>query len=161
MNATKRTLMATLITSICSLSTAWACEELHFKGYESVKCLNDGLVAVSKNNKYGFVDASGKEVIPVKYQEIEFYNSIYHDGIHLIAMKLNKKWAILDKHNNEIIPRQYDAIYMVEDDLLSVNKNGKWGVIDTQNKTIIPFQYDEISIEPSTVMVQKGKKKAY
>lgn len=36
-------------------------------GYDLVRCLKDGLAIVAQNGKYGFVDKTGKVVIPVKY----------------------------------------------------------------------------------------------
>ncbi len=43
-----------------------------YKGEEPM--FVDGLVALSKNGKWGFVDATGKEVIPLIYDKTESFN---------------------------------------------------------------------------------------
>jgi hypothetical protein len=55
----------------------------------------EGFVKVTLDGKWGFVDKTGKEVIPLKYDwVIDFY-----DG--LAEVELDSKWGFIDKKGNE------------------------------------------------------------
>ncbi|WP_220089269.1 WG repeat-containing protein [Moraxella ovis] len=49
--------------------SALACEKPKVTGYDDVGCLHGGLAKVEQNEKYGFIDKTGKVVIPVQYDE--------------------------------------------------------------------------------------------
>ena len=51
---------------LCS-QNLWACERPVVYGYDDIDCLSEGLAGVKKNGKYGFIDKTGKVVIPFKY----------------------------------------------------------------------------------------------
>jgi hypothetical protein len=38
--------------------------------YQSVRSFDEGLLEVKLNDKWGFVDRTGKEIIPIKYQSV-------------------------------------------------------------------------------------------
>src|SRR5690606_22652232 len=57
------------------------------KKYDNVASLEGGLSSVELNGKYGFVDKTGKEVIPLKYDGAWDFS----DG--LSKVKLNGKWG--------------------------------------------------------------------
>jgi hypothetical protein len=53
---------------------------------------NEGLTSVKLNGKYGFVDKTGKEIIPLKYDECALF---FNEG--LTSVKLNGKYGFVDK----------------------------------------------------------------
>ncbi|AKG07458.1 hypothetical protein AAX05_07015 [Moraxella bovoculi] len=55
-----------IVLSLLPLS-ALACEMPKVTGCDYVDCLKDDLAFVAQNDKYGFVDKTGKVVIPVQY----------------------------------------------------------------------------------------------
>ncbi|MDL2299619.1 WG repeat-containing protein, partial [Bacteroides sp. OttesenSCG-928-E20] len=65
------------------------------RGYER-------LILVTLNDKYGFVNEQGKEVVPCKYNDA---NSL-QDGIANVCS--NNKWGIIDASGKEIVPCKYD-----------------------------------------------------
>jgi hypothetical protein len=88
------------------------------------------------NGKYGFVDISGKEVIPPKYDDA----GNFYEG--LAAVKLQNKWGFIDLSTNLVIPFKYENTYIFKEGLAKVKLNGKWGYIDKIGKEIIPFIYE-------------------
>ena len=54
------------------------------------------LAAVKKNNKWGYIDEKGTEVIPCKYE----YVANFAEGV--LAVQLNGKWGAFDKQGNNI-----------------------------------------------------------
>jgi len=89
------------------------------------------------NNKFGFVDKSGKEVIPFKYDEAHRFF-----GGELASVKLNSKWGFVDKTGKEVIPFKYDDAEIFREGLAAVKLNGKWGFVDFSGKEVIPFKYN-------------------
>ncbi|WP_435932419.1 WG repeat-containing protein [Moraxella bovoculi] len=68
------------------------------EGYDYVRCLKDGLAIAKKNNKYGYVDKTGKVVVPIQYDETWFFS----EG--LAGVKQNGKWGFIDKTGEVVIP---------------------------------------------------------
>ena len=107
------------------------------KEYDSVyQVTSEGLSRVEYNWKYGFIDTSGKEVIPLKYDNADDFS----EG--LARVKLNGKCGYIDTSGKEVIPLKYDNADDFSEGLASVELNSKWGYIDTSGKEVTPFKYD-------------------
>lgn len=134
------------------------------------KIKNSDLIKAKLNGKYGFINKTGKEVIPFKYElaenfledlavvsSNEKYGFIDQTGKEIIPLKydhaksfwgglarveLNGKFGFIDKTGKEIIPPKYDLAESFSEDLASVRLNGKWGFIDMVGKEVIPVKYD-------------------
>ena len=91
------------------------------KKYESTYCFPDGLALVELNGKCGFVDKSGKEVIPCVYD----FAWGFSDG--LARVWLNGKWGFIDKNGKEVIPCVYDNVYATAVDILVGTVKGSDG----------------------------------
>lgn len=105
--------------------------------YESVYYFYDGLSRVSMNKKYGFVDSTGKEVIPLKYESA----SSFSEG--LAAVKLNGKTGFIDKKGKTVVPFKYDSACDFQQGLAAVELKKKWGLVNKAGKEIVKPQYDE------------------
>lgn len=102
-------------------------------------CVFDGLAAVSKNGKWGFINSQYQEVVPLKYGEVQNFN----DG--LARVKFGNKFGFVNKAGKVIIPIQYDdATEYADKGIIGIQQNGKWGFINYQNNIVIKPQYDEI-----------------
>jgi hypothetical protein len=104
--------------------------------YDWVGVFSEGLVPVRLNGKYGFVNKTGKEIVPLKY---DFARDFNQDLQGLAIVKLNDKCHYIDKKGNRW---KYDEAYGFEEDLAPVMLNGKWGYIDRNKKEVIPLKYD-------------------
>ena len=105
-----------------------------WKGYYN----SDGLAPVGLNGKYGFIDKSGNEVIPLKYDNAGSFS----EG--RARVKLNGKYGFIDKSGNEVIPCKYDDFLSnsFSDGTVPVKLNGKYGFIDKSGNVVIPLKYD-------------------
>ena len=65
--------------------------------YNSVYDFSEGLAGVETNDKWGFVNKSGKEVIPCKYDDV------YDFSEGLAGVKMNGKWGFVNKSGKEVI----------------------------------------------------------
>jgi hypothetical protein len=91
---------------------------------------------VEINRKWGLIDKSGNEILPVEYE----YVMSFSEG--LIEFILNGKRGFIDKNGNEVVPPTYDATDGLFEGLAAVNLNGKYGYIDKTGKEIVPLKYD-------------------
>src|SRR6185503_10002846 len=81
-------------------------KELLFEDYSEFG-YSEGMLEVVLGNKWGFADENGKLVIPMKYQQVKYFEK----GRALV--KLNNKWGIIDKTGKELAPLKYDTIRLV------------------------------------------------
>ena len=131
---------------------------------------SENLVAIKFNNKFGFFNNQGKQVIPF------IYDNTSNFSCGLACVKLNGKWGYINKSGNIIIEIKYDkvstftngvAIVSIEDKYWHINETGselykirydrvyffsenlarvvlnrKYGYIDLNGDVIIPLQYN-------------------
>lgn len=85
----------------------------NLRGYDNIDVwmMNEGIFAVMKNDKVGYMNTQGKLVVPTIYD-----NLIDPDD------KYDETWA-----------------NKASEGRIVVAKNGKYGIIDTNNKLIMPF----------------------
>ena len=115
-------------------------------GKEIVPCIydwievSDGLIKVSRENKYGYIDFEGKTSIPLSYDDAGNFISGF------AAVKNNDKYGVINKSGDLIVPFEYDAINAFNDEGVAVAiKDGKYGVIDKEGKVVIPFVNDYVA----------------
>jgi hypothetical protein len=109
-----------------------------------VDYLTNGLGVVEHNGKYGLIDKNGKEVAPVKYDDI---NGFYEDDGGFGTVELNGKYGLIDKTGKEVTPIKYHEVgsfYEGYGGLGIVKLNRKYGFIDKTGNEVTPIKYDDI-----------------
>ena len=95
-------------------------------------------ILVWHNGKRGYIDRLGREVIPIKYDAIDYFS-----GYNQMIVCENDKWGLLDYEGNVIIPIVYDkTVSFLQQNYCVVIKDGKAGVIDKHNNEIVSFAHD-------------------
>ena len=85
---------------------------------------------VKLNNKYGYVNKSGEEVIPLKYDGVANFS----EG--LAGVKLNGKWGYVNQSGVEVIPLIYDDADNFKEGKAQVKLNGRYFYIDKNGNEI-------------------------
>jgi len=106
--------------------------------YDEIYSLQDGLVEVRLNDKYGLFDKCGSEVLPI------IYDSVYRVQDGLIKVKLNEKYGLVDKCGNEVLPIIYDNVHRIQDGLIKVKLNEKYGLVNKCGNEVLPIVYNSI-----------------
>ena len=88
------------------------------------------------NGKWGFIDKSGNEVVPCKYDWADSFS----EG--LASVILDGKYGSIDKSGNEVVPCKYDYAYSFSEGLARVHLDGKYGFIDKSGNEVVPCKYD-------------------
>jgi hypothetical protein len=107
--------------------------------YDNVNDFNEGRARVELNNKWGYVDTEGNEVVPPKYDNV----NDFHEG--RAKFRINNKYGIVDLDGNEIIPLKYDGVGSFYEGRAWVGINEKFGFIDKDGNEVIPPKYDYVS----------------
>lgn len=103
--------------------------------YENIYFINDSEFYIVKNGKkFGFIDKSGKEVIPLIYDKVVF--NINED---LIPALKDGKWGFINRENETKIPFEYDDATAFSNGLAFVKKGENYGCINTKNKIKVEF----------------------
>lgn len=114
---------------------------------------SEGLAAVKKNGKWGFMDAKENIIVPLEYDEIEPFS----DG--LARIRKNFKYGFIDTNGNIIVQAEYDEAETFTNEFARVTKNGQTGIIDAKGNIVIPAEYEAISpINEGYVWFQKDSK---
>ncbi|MGG9971841.1 WG repeat-containing protein [Ferruginibacter sp. SUN002] len=125
-------------------------------------CVNKGFKNKFENNKeiiantgkWGFIDGTGKEVIPLQYQKAGGFKN------GLAKVMLNDKWGFINPQGKFVVQPMYTFIDNFEDNIAICNigaatknkysffsldyEGGKWGAVDRSGKLIIPTIYDKL-----------------
>ena len=110
--------------------------------YDMAEIFSEGYSAVTVGEKHGFIDETGKYVLPL--QSYEFLGSL-HNG--LADFKINDKVGFINIKGEVIIKPQFDwADEFSEGFCVVRNDNGKLGsgkngYIDTTGKLVIDFKF--------------------
>ena len=109
----------------------------HAIGYR----FHQNITPVYLNNKIGFIDKTGEEVIPLIYNELSIMDK------WLFGVRFGTKWGLINRDGKEIAPFIYD--YLANDDwdvfvngVVRVSKNGKDGFLDNTGSKRIALKYD-------------------
>ncbi|MCC5943680.1 MAG: WG repeat-containing protein [Bernardetiaceae bacterium] len=125
-----------------------------------------GVTHVVKNDKNGYINHEGKEVVPPIYDEIDAnFEENYLRKRGVSAVSKNGLQGYIDAKGKEFLPCEYteikgfEAIYTKPEALAVAKKGDKFGCIDTHGAVAIPFEYDFIGIDerlPNLAFVRKA-----
>jgi hypothetical protein len=120
--------------------------------YDNVYDFSEGLAAVKKDGKIGFIDTDGREVIPCMYEMrgeggIEYINKTrdYEFSEGLVAVKLGGKWGYIDRENNMVVDAIYDYALPFYNGYAVVIRAKKCGIINRLGEEVVPCNYGGIT----------------
>ena len=104
---------------------------------------NEGLATFKdKNGKYGFIDETGKVVIPCIWKK----TNMFHEGLASVQDQ-NDKWGFVDKTGKLHIPCRWKNVWYFKDGMTWVeDDNNKRGFIDKMGNLIIPCKWDDAGL---------------
>jgi len=136
--------------------------------YDFTRGFIGDLADVKLNNKWGYIDKTGKVVVPIIYDQvwqrdgivIAMLADIVRDKIGMVKEYSNVKYGIIDTNSgDEFVPLQYDEVDVVGmlfyPIMLKVKLNGKYGLIDFTRKEVVPIIYDSIERTSATETDEK------
>lgn len=122
--------------------------------YGSIGSFHDGLACVSVYDKYwipkyGYIDKTGKLIIPVNYDLAEDFSDGYAQVGISQSQYGNRLHGVIDTKGNVVVPIQYPNMGQINEGMVSVSvgyDNGtiKWGFCDMTGKLVVPMIYSRV-----------------
>lgn len=127
--------------------------------YANIESFSEGMAAIVKGGKWGFIDIYGNEIVPCEYSNVEKFS----DGCAAVAK--GDKYGYVDKSGKQLVPCQYIYNPHSRDETMtsfynglafvplpagSTKQNGAsvelyhyklWGALNKEGKIVIPFNY--------------------
>ena len=123
--------LAAYLASDALASDAQASEDWR-KKYDYVRDFHEGFARVELNDKWGFVNTEGVEVVKVKYHEVDDFSEGF------AGVKLDGKWGFVNTEGKEVVKVKYDWVYYFHDGFAIVELNGKEGFVNTKGEEVLP-----------------------
>lgn len=116
--------------------------------YDEIERPQSYYAVVGQQKRYGLVDDTGKEILPIKYAKIFMLPGGFgKDGVIKVANTVNNyeygDFNYVNKSGKLISSITYEDAISFSEGLAAVKKNGKWGFIDNTGKTVIALQYED------------------
>ena len=95
-------------------------------------------------NSVGFIDKTGKLVIPCQYTFFDYFR----DGTAIVGKtdkKGNLHYGVINTKGKEIIPLVYDECEWSREEAFVFCKDGLWCAFDNEGNQLLPLEYDSIS----------------
>ena len=129
--------------------------------YRKAWVFSDGLAAVMKDGKIGFINANNEVVIPFQFDYTDKcrmydFGYIFHNG-YCAMTNANGDLGLIDKNGNWVIEPSYDEIWAPHTSgYRVVIKDSKHGVLDSNCAVVYPAEYGYITIMPDDFVLTKG-----
>ena len=100
--------------------------------YNRIRPYSEGMAAVEKNGRWGFIDQQGREIVRPQYQDVLPY------GESRAAVKKDGQWGFVDKRGKETVKPQYDNVWSYKDGRATAEKDGKRRALDLNGNEVSP-----------------------
>lgn len=132
-------------------------------GYTSAWVFSEGLAAVVKDWKIGFINKENEVVIPFKFDRCHFCEMDYQftEGVCVMTNK-DGEYGLIDTSGEWILEPSYDGIFTTYPHRgFIVSQGGKYGLFSPAGTFTLPLEYDSINFaadEAGLVLSKDGRK---
>ena len=119
--------------------------------YQDLCVFKSGKATVSKSDKYGAIDTTGKVVIKFSQHQLGRINSLF-------PYKKKELWGYMNLNGKSIVDPIYNYAEDIKDGSCLVQKDTLFGCLNSKGKIIIPIEFDNIQQlnETPYLIVQKN-----
>lgn len=73
--------------------------------YDKIRCFSEGYAGVKLNDKWGYINIHGEEIIPIIYDEVdEFENGIAQVWLNRTFLYINNKGEVIEPEDKDLWP---------------------------------------------------------
>jgi hypothetical protein len=132
--------------------------------YRKAWVFSEGLAAVMKDGKIGFINANNEVVIPFQFDYTDKcrmydFGYLFHNG-YCIMTNNDGDLGLIDKSGNWVVEPSYDEIRSPQEWGYRVIVNdGKYGILDSTCNVVYLVEYDNIDILPDGFILNKDGRK--
>lgn len=132
--------------------------------YSKAWVFSEGLAAVMKDGKIGFINAKNEVVIPFQFDysyncRMWDFGYLFHNGYCIMTNK-DGDLGLIDQKGNWVVEPVYDEIWAPHKSGYRIVVNdGRHGILDSLCSTIYPTEYDYVDVlSDGFILTQGGKK---
>ena len=131
--------------------------------YRKAWVFSDGLAAVMKDGKIGFINDKNEVVIPLQFDYTDKcrmydFGYVFHNG-YCAMTDADGNLGLIDKNGYWVVEPEYDEIWAPhKSGYRVIVKDSKHGILDSTGTIIYPAEYGYISIIPDGFVLTKGGK---
>lgn len=131
--------------------------------YSKAWIFSDGLAAVMKDGKIGFINANNEVVIPFQFDYSDEcrmweFGYVFHNG-YCAMPNADGDLGLIDKSGNWVIEPSYDEIWSPhKSGYRVIVKDNKHGVLNADCTVVYPAEYGYINILSDGFVLTKGGK---
>jgi len=124
--------------ALLDTSTGKLVSDFVYSGFDTGNGFCEGVLAVKKGDKWGYIDTDGNEITefiydPYEqddvYEDMEYKYSIFTAVNGYIAVLKDGKWGLIDTQGNTVVEPVYDGISQVNSDgMFWLEENGSWSL---------------------------------
>lgn len=104
--------------------------------FDSANVFKEGVAAVKKNDKWGYIDNDGNFIIDPIYDECEDFEN----GFAIV--RLNGRWGAIDKDGNWVVEPKYQSMGSFSEGRFAAKfDNGLWGFVDSEGDVVVEPKY--------------------
>lgn len=110
--------------------------------YDYLCSFHEGMAAVEKDGKIGFIDKKGREIVKPKYDGDRryAYDTYYGFSEGLAEVEKDGKWGYVDQKGREVIKPEYDEAKYFSGGLAVVIKDGKYCYINKKGRVVMKMK---------------------
>lgn len=120
--------------------------------YDDIGELENNYMVVEKNLQFGYIDITGKEIIPLDYLSAEnFIES-------LAVVGKDSGLGVIDNKGKTILNFLHDKV-VIDDNFIFVEKDNKYGAFNKMGKEIIPLVFDKLTpVDRHNIIFKENEK---
>ena len=129
--------------------------------YRKAWVFSDGLAAVMKDGKIGFINDQNDVVIPFQFDYTDKcrmydFGYVFHNG-YCAMTDADGNLGLIDKIGNWVVEPEYDEIWAPhKSGYRVIVKDGMFGILDANATIVYPAQYGYITIIPEGFVLAQG-----
>ena len=114
--------------------------------FDSIDVFHDGLAAVEKDGKGGYIDGEGELVIPLGHQGIRGGRAFSSGLAPAVGGRgLRWQWGYIDKHGDWVIEAKFDNANPFQQDLAFVESEYSVGFVDGNGRLVFEVDLHEVA----------------
>lgn len=103
---------------------------------------SEGLRAIKKDNRYGFVDSRGRLRIANRYEGVKSFSET------LAPVMIRGKWGFINHDDQIAVQPVYEHVEQFKNGFSVVKQKDHYGVIDRSGRLLLPVRYEAIEVLP-------------
>ena len=128
--------------------------------YSSAWDFSDGLAAVKRDGKIGFINAQNEVVIPFQFERTSLCDMdiyfMFHEEYCSMTIA-DGKVGLIDKRGEWVVEPIYDELWAPEENNHRIIiSDSKYGVLDARLNIAYPTEYDHIDITSEGIVLAKN-----